>query len=336
MPLSRHFYPIDEVQAALLYTTSHSQPVEGIFWCKELLCSGVASEAISILFQSWLWNTGPMRLQWLINAWNTLAVDEVTENDILVASYQLASIPHSYHDNSLWNILVLTGADNKMPDSITKKSPVNMPSDDEKEQYFIRALYQGKASCGWWISRYIDNERVWELLKWFSEYIGVYDKYEICFTALKEYDKLLGYKNTEYDTITRCMAILMVSISPKLREKSFNPLVNTIDDTNLQMISEFDAQIGRKENRMFSIPREALYGITARGKMTWSQSTFMQLNNVEKNLIGCPFWDEVISDYADVSDSCVITWLSDDKMEAFYNQYFPDDIPDEWSKKDKQ
>jgi hypothetical protein len=31
----------------------------------------------------------------------------------------------------------------------------------------------------------------------------------------------------------------------------------------------------------------------------------------------------------------VITWHSDDKMEEFYDQYFPDDIPDEWSKEDK-
>jgi hypothetical protein len=327
---------MDEVQASLLYTTSHCQSKEGLFWCKELLCSGLASEAISTLFQSWLWNTGPMRLQWLINAWNSLAIDEVTENDILLATHQLSSIPHILHDNSLWNILILTATNNKMPDSITRKSPSNNPYDDEKEQYFIRALYQGKARCAWWISRYINNQRIWELLKWYSEYICMQDKYETCFIALKNYDKLLGYKNNEYDIITRCMAILIVCISPKLREKSFSPLVYTIDSENLKMLDIYDSLIGRKDNRLFSISKEGLYGITSRGKMLWTQNTLSQLNNIEKYLVGCPFWDEVISDFADINEKGCIIWHSDDKMEEFYNQYFPDDIPDEWVMKEKQ
>ena len=72
MPLSRHFYSLDEVQAALLHTNS-------LFWCQELILSGCIGEAISTLFQSWLWNTGPMQLQWLIDAWKTLALDEISE-----------------------------------------------------------------------------------------------------------------------------------------------------------------------------------------------------------------------------------------------------------------
>ena len=77
MPLSRHFYSLDEVQAALFYTTSHNNPSDALFWCKELLLSGCIAESISTLFQSWLCNTGPMRLQWLINAWKTIANDEL-------------------------------------------------------------------------------------------------------------------------------------------------------------------------------------------------------------------------------------------------------------------
>ena len=39
---------------------------------------------------------------------------------------------------------------------------------------------------------------------------------------------------------------------------------------------------------------------------------------------GCPFWDDVIAS----SDPL--------NREAFYQEFFPDDIPDEWTKADKQ
>ena len=39
MPLSRHLYSLDEVQAALLYTTTRNSPTEALFWCQELILS---------------------------------------------------------------------------------------------------------------------------------------------------------------------------------------------------------------------------------------------------------------------------------------------------------
>jgi len=58
-----------------------------------------------------------------------------------------------------------------------------------------------------------------------------------------------------------------------------------------------------------------------RGKSKWSQNNCIQLNNIEKYLVGCPFWDEVLNEVSD---------------EVFYEKYFPDDIPDEWSKQEKE
>ena len=90
MPLSRHFYSLDEVQAALFYTTANNKSTEALFWGQELILSGCVGEAISTLFQSWLWNTGPMRLQWLVNAWKTLASEELSEDDVLLSTSHLS------------------------------------------------------------------------------------------------------------------------------------------------------------------------------------------------------------------------------------------------------
>jgi hypothetical protein len=339
MPLSRHFYSLDEVQAALLYTTSRNNPTEALFWCQEMLLSGCVGEAISTLFQSWLWNTGPMRLKWLIDAYKTLASDELSEDDVLLATYRLASTHHTNRDNSLWNILVLNLQNpNEMPDSVTRKTPYVIPSEDEKELYFIRAMYQGKAHSAWWISRYIDDERIWILLDWFAENIHTKFKedYKKCLEALRDYESLLGYKSYEYDIIIRCAAIIVICIQPEKQEESFRPLLTEIDKNNAQTLNELAASVGRRERRVHQIPSACLYGTTMRGISKWAQSNYTQLYNVEKYLVGCPFWDEVLEEYADVDDEGIIKWKTDDKMEEFYEKYFPDDIPDEWSKKDQQ
>jgi hypothetical protein len=338
MPLSRHFYSSDEVQSALLYTTTRNVPSEALFWAEELILSGYHSEAVSILFQSFLWHTGPMRLQWLINAWKLLASDELSEEEILLSTYQLSSIKYSERDTSLWNILVLTIQNpNKMPDTITRKTTHILPSEDEKEIYFIRALFQGKGQSAWWISQYIQEERVWELLDWFAENIHTKytTQYKICLEALKCYEKLLGYKSTEYDFIIRCAAILMMCINVQQQEKSFKPLASEIDSDNLKTLNEWSATVGRRERRVYSIPTGCLYGTTLRGRIKWSQNNLTQLYDIEKHLVGSPYWDNVLTDYAKITEDNKINWFSDDKMEEFYNTYFPDDLPDEWNKKDK-
>ena len=339
MPLSRHFYSLDEVQAALLYTTSRNNPTEALFWCQEMLLSGCVGEAISTLFQSWLWNTGPMRLQWLVDAWKSLSSDELTEDDVLLATYRLSSIHHTNRDNSLWNILTLTTkSPNEMPDTVTRKTPSVIPSEDPKEVYFVRAMFQGKARAAWWISQFIEEEQVWVLLDWFAENVHTQfqDQYKVCLEALKSYEQLLGYKSAEYDIITRCASVLMMCIQPDRQEQSFKPLANEIDKSNSQMLNELAASVGRRDRRVYQIPTSCLYGTTLRGRSKWSQSNFIQLYNVEKYLVGCPFWDDALSEYADVNDNGNIQWHSDDKIEEFYDKYFPDDIPDEWSKKDQQ
>lgn len=338
MPLSRHFYSLDEVQAALHYTTSRNNPTESLFWCQEMLLSGCIGESISTLFQSWLWNTGPMRLQWLIDSWKTIATEELSEDDILLATYRLSLIHHTNRDNSLWNILVLIAQKpNEMPDNVTIKTPHVIPSEDEKEIYLVRAIFQGKASSAWWICQFIEPDRIWILLDWFAEniYNTNYEKYSVCLEALQNYEQLLGYKSNEYDTIIRCAAVIMMCIKPIKQEESFKDEVKEIDKINLQTLNELEVSIGRRDRRVLQIPKICLYGTTVRGRSKWSQNNYIQLNNIEKYLIGCPFWDEVLEEYANVIDN-EIKWKSDDKMEEFYEKYFPDDIPDEWSKKDKE
>jgi len=113
----------------------------------------------------------------------------------------------------------------------------------------------------------------------------------------------------------------MLCISDTKRESSFR--IRPVPSSSLSL------PIGRKSARLYAIPSLALYG-TARGTTLCSHYHIKGLYDVEKGIRGCPFWDETFKGYQKNGK-----WVSDDAMEAYYEEYFPDDIPDEWTKEEK-
>jgi len=333
MPLSRHFYALDEVQAALSYTTSRYDAKETLFWCQEMIASGCIGECISTLFESWMWHKGPFALSWLLHAWATLQSNELSEDAILLSAYQLTS---RKKDHSLWNMLVLS---NDLPDRVTPKTPPLLKSLleslNEKELYFLRAIYQGKARSAWWISRYMSKLRVWELLTHYVTTSMYAASYRVCFEALQGYEHLLGYRSDEYDEIVRCMAVLSACLSSEKQKESFITLSSTIDVRMNACIEDWRLHVGRKANRSYAIPTACLYGRTQRGNMQWSQHNLVQLHCVETYILGCPFWEEALLEYGVIHEKD-IQWTSDARREAFYQRYFLDDIPDEWTLLEKK
>lgn len=329
--LSRHFYAIDELHAALQYASTRNDRSETLFWCHELIRSGYIAETISTLFESWIWNKGPFSLAWM-SAAHTLASDEVSEDDIFLSAYQLSWISYTQRDSSVWNILALT-AQNTPPERLTPKTPPYLPSNDQKEIYFIKAVFQGKAYSAWWMSRHLQAERVCELLRWYVIHMCPLhaDSYLAYFTQLYSYDTLLGYKSDEYDIVIQCVAVLSACLTPEQQERSWKPLPDQIESHVLERIKEWDGELDRKKHRRYSIPTACLYGKTARGRIKWSESTIAQLGLLEKRCKGCPFWDEIIEEYQTNDE-----WKSDDDREAFYERYFADDIPDEWTAAEKK
>jgi hypothetical protein len=138
---------------------------------------------------------------------------------------------------------------------------------------------------------------------------------------LEHYEDLLGYKSDAYDTVILCVAVLMLCLSPAKRTHSFQQ--------RPYQERSFCIPIGRKAARLYPIPSVALYG-TRRGATLCTQYHTNGLYDIEKGIKGCPFWDEALREYQRHGK-----WVSDDAMEAFYDRYFPDDIPDEWSQQDQ-
>jgi hypothetical protein len=189
---------------------------------------------------------------------------------------------------------------------------------DVKESYFLRAIRQGKTYSAWWMAQQIP---IHHLLS---------DK-----TIWMPPREWLLWSKKEYDLISRCVQIVFHGTVKRI---AIPEKVTSIPQYMMERMTEWDMDKGRQSYRRYTIPTACLYGKTRRGAMRWSQHNEDELYRVDNYLMGCPFWEEVVAEYGGIfhaSDSS-IQWESGDRMEAFYDAFFPDDIPDEWTKEEKR
>jgi hypothetical protein len=131
--ITRHFYRLDEVQAALCYAILKGRPLETAFWVQELLDSGRTKELQQTLIQAWLWFV-------LVN--DPMWIHYIT--DPHQAAYRLAVAPK---DNSLWALCCLL----PNPDTLCSNIPVSLKnSKPTLERYFAIALHQKKGQAACW------------------------------------------------------------------------------------------------------------------------------------------------------------------------------------------
>lgn len=99
---------------------------------------------------------------------------------------------------------------------------------------------------------------------------------------------------------------------------------------------EWSRLSGRKA-RLYAIPQEALHSQTTRGSLA---SKYTNIQDIREPILlltqGCAYWQRVTkaAGFRVLEDAIEIP--EDEAYEAFYDQHFPDDIPDEWSAADQQ
>ena len=131
--ITRHFYRLDEVQAALSFAIMKGRPLETAFWVQELLDSGRGKELQHTLIQAWLWFV-------LVN--DPLWIQELT--DPHQAAYRLTV---GFKDNSLWALCCLL----PNPDTLCSTVPPTLKnSKPTLERYLAIALHQKKGQAACW------------------------------------------------------------------------------------------------------------------------------------------------------------------------------------------
>jgi hypothetical protein len=96
--------------------------------------------------------------------------------------------------------------------------------------------------------------------------------------------------------------------------------------------------IGTRKARIYEIPTEALTPTTTRGSLSTKYTNIGELRDPVPSLFeGCAWWRARLQEVGAVQDeeTGAVLFPTDDVLETFYANYFPDDIPDEWSREDQ-
>jgi hypothetical protein len=323
--LTRHLYEADEVAAALLWSIRRGKLDEVAFWSLELIDSEMIDDLYKTLYMAWLWLFGCAQLEYIRQLHLLFHRDqETTDRDIIELACGLARLPKEARDRSVLTLLLLGTTDKVAWDrtneckKLTSFFEAYKPTKEERA--FLRACYQGKTRLAWQLSIPLwqqDTRRTFELLR--SLEMRTNGSAALCHCL-----EILEENECDLDWAVRACAVASSCLdSPRLLQSTY--ALNTQLPKEIETsLLEWKGLEGRKARRVFRIPTDCLYKITRRGELSTKVQTHKKgyVSNFE-SLKGTPFWNRVLEEHT--------PWASDDAKETFYEQYFPDDIPDEWS-----
>lgn len=300
--LTKHYYVVDEVKAALAYACKERKQEEAYFWCRELVVSHMCHQARETLLDTWFWTYGPCRLFWLTN------IMLADLNKLPRVAQLLASYEKEAQDSSLFVILKET---KEQPDRVIGWGGGPALDVASLSSYFLAAASEHKAACAWWAASKLGIDTTLDLAiklrpdrVWWLRWVASVDA--------------IGYDNAIH-----CLIACIASMWDSLWENSIKPI--SVPKDIVPKVHK-----GPREAREYSIPAICLYGITERGKMKQSETTLNRIRSIENNLIG-PYWNTMLKEAkATRGADGKIVWISEDSMEEFYEKHFSDDIPDEW------
>lgn len=314
--LTRHLYELDEVAAALMWCIKNQRMEEVAFWTQEMIDSEMIDSLYTTLYYAWIWLFGVRKMSCLLELYDLFHREEdLTDDEIVAFALRLSRLSGTYKDASILSLLVFGCLDTIQPDNVVANKNVPL------EEAFLHACWQGKARLAWDLTRGKDSKWVYESVRKVAA-----EKHKGSEEILKALD-ILEEDECKIPYATRCCAVAVVCM-PSVKE-SFQHVDTKVHESILEKREQWKGLEGRRARRQYSIPNDCLYWITQRGLgSNKKQNQKRVICGSWDALRGCTFWDRVLEEYR--------PWESDDQKEHFYDTYFPDDIPDEWSKAERE
>ena len=304
--ITRHFYKQDEVLAALVFCICTNRPREAVFWAQELIDSNLILECFQTLVVSWTKLKSIGGLAWFTSAMASWDSGELDEEKVILLTYQLACC--FVRDATPLALLVLS----------LKKYPTVPERLRTKEvgweALFRAAVAERKVAFAWLLLRieWMDHpEAVWNLLESLSPQVKV----------LRSAEQVEFLEDMKWILRATAVASLFPHPNSSLRES----IPSDIEKSR----REWAATMGGKVRREYAIPRDCLYGITARGRMVNTETTVDELGDLLDQMEIAPYWSEALGGRAFVD-------LSIDEQLEFTELYFPDGHPVTWLTAEKE
>ena len=321
--LTRNLYNLQEVKASLAYAMLVRKLRESLFWAQEILASECGWELGDVLIHFWLQYCCPydMTLPVAIKA-----LDYEGDMDTAIIAVIMRLIQAQTGENMIMEIFVEGFNRYPFPNYKVKPTKENATFARQLSEKsgipalicleIWNALEKGEVSRAWHIAFQQGKGKegaVADIIPLLAE--GVPAKTIDC---LLELSNILEYKVHSY---IACFLLIGLSKTEKIKARKKTEIeYDNIPGLMLSVSSWFKKQ-GKRSARVHAIETRALYGLETKAELQELYDIYPQLKDAT------PFWQRIIAGY-DLTD--------DNKKEEFYETWFPNDIPDEWSLEDQQ
>ena len=335
MPLTRNLYEIDEVVSALQICLRRNLPAAH-FWTWELVQSGEDELALNTLHDTWLRYGGgrdPM----------LLAIKPITPADwsSLILRVRYASRPRT-PALPLLNEVATAEPPSVPAPAIPKPSPkpflvaaaadnVDLKVSTRIWKYLHAAIAAGNRQATLWalqaMQPIMSPDTIWLAI----------DALASPAAPAIQLLKAHATPHPESQLLHQATSLLIACVA----DTELPAFMSLPEDAPAveHHIRDWNRWIpGRRASRLQEIPVDALHKETTRGRIPGRYTNIEDIRDPIAELPqGCRWWREQTAAMGvHINEEGALVFPSDDVLEAFYERYFPDDIPDEWSAKDQQ
>lgn len=348
MELTRNLYRLEEVQSAFIHSMINGRLKEAFFWAEEILASDCGWFLGKGLYHCWLWHVCPHDLN-LVKIIKELDYEGHVDKEIIGTILRLhagiVKMKGTGTDTRMSPVfqLMVNGIRSHPPGISTSKpnEKENKKSVERSEKTGLSAetchaiAEAGRRGCvgrqWYFVSRAFQQDE--DGIKTLLPLLVRGDKAEK--TALREAVNILIEitnieKMEDWILPILCAVCCLTSSRSNIRKKILRKPAYPDEDipNHMKSIKKFIRIQGKREGRVFAIPIACLYGTTERGRLDKDYETIDEIRDIWPSIKnGTPFWKRITAEYQIEND---------DAKEAFYDTWFPNDIPDEWSLSDQE
>ena len=310
MELTRNLYRLEEVKASLVFCLVNGKTKSALFWCEEILASECGWILGEVLLRSWIWYACPYDVSLIYDIRNADYDCDVDDSLIKIIMRLMEAIQKGERNV----IRSLTSGLRTHPTGYTRK-----PKDQKKTEIhhiLSDAACRGLSDRMWYyLSRNLDFSPNLGLLV-----RGTKKEKKILRTAVQTLIDLSSHDTYKLPALTACC--LIISCRKEKRKIICQKQFDFDDAAKYQLsISSWLTKQGKRSGRIFDIEPVSILGLRKKNSMQEIWDIYPSLKE------GTPFWKRIVSAYNISDDSC---------KESFYDTWFPNDIPDEWSLDDQK
>ena len=283
--------------------------METAFWTIELCESNFEQECLDMLETIWLHTIG-------FGSWYSLRLIQSVYDEGSIEEEKLVEITCALArrrtcDSTIFHLL-LRGS----------TSPDWKPNFSHSKEYITvgegveDCLNRGKLTEAWLLGRAMTLDEHWEMLNKMANKLN----------RSEELSMLKELRPCVYENLAACY--VLVSLDEVVWISSKKQIENIIPKEVQEAIDEWRSETSMRKRRAVKPKLEALLYLTQRSEQSQYESSEPDIQGgLLETLKKSEYWSCILEHYMED----LTTWKSDEHLESFYETYFPNDIPDEWS-----